>query len=130
MSLADKLKAGFKNLGHAIAVGAKYLESAVVETVKVAQKVESLEPAAEAVIREIAGERAASFTDLAFHVFGDFVEALTTVNDDALQAIGERGLVVKTDVQVAKDVKAAADYIKKVLAAHGTPAPASPSLAA
>lgn len=129
MSLGDKLKAGFKNLGHAIAVGAKYLESVVVETVKVAQKVESLEPVAEAVIREVVGERAGNVTNIAFHVLGDFAEALTTVNDDALQLIAERGIVIKTDLQTAKDAKAAIDYIKKVLAAHGTPAPASPAQA-
>lgn len=122
-SLGDKLKAGFKNLGHAIAVGAKYLEEAVIETVKVAQKVQSLEPAAEAVIREVVGDKAANASNLAFHILGDFAEALTTVNDDAIQAIAERGIVIKTDVQVAKDAKAAIDYIKKILAAHGTPAP-------
>lgn len=119
MSLASV----FKSFGHAIASGAKYFEQGIVDAVKVAQKVETLEPQAVAVIAAVAGPQVASISDTAFRILGDFATALKNANDDTLQAIAEKGLLVKTDVTAIQDVKGLYQTIEKMLAARGTPAP-------
>lgn len=133
MSATSTFKNAFKNFGHAIASGAKYLQTAVLDVVKVATKVETAAPEVEAVIGAIAGPQAEAFTDLGFHLLGDFANALQTVDNDALQAVSEKGLVVTTDLATIQAVKAAAAVIQNVINATGTaipaptPAPAVPA---
>ena len=126
MTFTSTFKNTFKNFGHAIASGAKYLETAVVDVVKVSAKAETLAPEAEAVIGAVAGPQAAAFTDLGFHLLGDFATSLENINDEALQAVAEKGLVVNTDLATIQAVKQAVAVIKNVLHASGSPIPSVP----
>jgi hypothetical protein len=114
----------FKNLGHAIATGAKYFEMLVVDAVKVSAKAQVLEPEAIAVVTAVAGPQAAQLADLGFHALGDIAAALEPLNEDTMADVAAKGLNVQMDLQTMKDVKALVAVIQKLLNAKGTPAPA------
>lgn len=123
MSLKDKLAGGFKNVGHMIAVGAKYFEKGVELFVVGAAKVQVAEPEVDLIVGALAGPQAAAIADLSFHALGDIAAALEHVNDDAIQAVAEKGLVINTDAQTLQDIKKLAAVIKGLFKAQGAAIP-------
>lgn len=113
----------FKNVGHAIATGAKYFAAFCQDAVVVSQKAEALKPEAEMLIGAIAGPQAEAVADLGFHLLGDVAQQLEGLGADQLAAVSSNGLNLKLDQTVVDDVKKFATMIKAVLAAKGTPAP-------
>lgn len=109
----------FKNFGHAIASGAKYFEKAAVQAISVTSKIEKVEPIAEGIIGVLAGPGALKISDLAFHILGDVATSLQNINQDGLQVVAEKGLMINTDLATLQDVKTAIDTIKNLLAAQG-----------
>jgi len=123
------LKTKFVSFAHAIAAGAKYFETGVLDGIKFANKAQAVSPEVEAVIGAVAGPQAAQISDLAFHALGSLAEAAQTVNTDAVGDVAAKGLNVQLDIQTINDIKSAAATIQTVLKLRGTPAPApSPSL--
>lgn len=118
------LVSSFKNVGHAIASGAKYFEHLVVDALKVASKVQQFEPQIDAVVGALAGPQAEAISSLSFHALGAVYQALDSANDSAVAAVAQNGVNVQLDAQAIQDIKKFGDLIKQLLAAKGTPAPA------
>jgi hypothetical protein len=128
MSLFSSLQTGFKNVGHYLATGAKYLAVGIKDVVLVANKSQAVQPELEFLIGALAGPQAAAATDLAFHAFGAVAAALAPVADDATAlaqaqtTLSQAG--IQLDLQTLRDIKAAASQIEQILKALGAKKPA------
>lgn len=115
----------FKNFGHAIATGAKYIAIGVTDIVKIANKAQAIAPEVELLVGALAGPVGTKATDLAFHLLGDVANALETVGGDAAAVAATNGLNVKLDLQTINDLKALIPALKGILAAVGAQVPAA-----
>jgi hypothetical protein len=123
MSLAETLKAGFKNFGHAIAVAAKYTVVGLKDAITFANKAEQIAPEAEQLIGALAGPQAEAFADLAFHALGDIAQAIEKLPAELDAATAAQGLNLSLDEQFIQDVRAALPALKKIISALGAEIP-------
>jgi hypothetical protein len=117
----------FKNLGHAIASGAKNFEKYAQEALGFLHVIQGAQPAVELVVKAVAPQ-AAKFGDLAFHILGDVVHAVEKVEaagSSAVAAAQSSGLNLQLDQATVAAVKEAAEAIKAVLQARGAAIPAA-----
>ncbi|SRR5579871_3412603 len=109
----------FKNLGHYLAVGFKYVSTGVGDVVKFANKAQPLEPEVDLLAQALAGPVGAQISDLAFHSLGSLAAALEPVGTDAGSLASAQSQLstagISLDVQTLADIKNAAATIKSVL---------------
>ena len=125
MSFADTLKGGFKNVGHYIATGAKYVAIGLEDVIKVANKAQKVEPEVLALVGALAGPQASGIADIAFHVLGDVAAAIQKLPADVTAVGGAQGVNLSLDTQLVNDIKQAVKVIEAVLAATGAKKPAA-----
>lgn len=111
----------FKNLGHAIASGAKHFEDYAKNAVAFLAKVKGAEPAVELILKAVAPQ-ATEYADLAFHALGDIVAAIEKAEAAGVQvgsAATANGLNVQMDLDTINAIKAAGAAIKSVVSSIG-----------
>lgn len=126
MSFASTLSSGFKNFGHAIATGAKYLAIGVKDVVLAANKAQSVQPEVDLLVGALAGPLGVKISDTAFHLLGDVATALSvsTVGTDAAAVSTSTGVNLTLDATLAADIKALIPVITAILKSVGATVPA------
>jgi hypothetical protein len=111
----------FKNLGHAIASGAKHFEDYAKNAIAFLEKVQGAEPAVALVLQAVA-PKASEYSDLAFHILGDVVTAIEKAEVAGVQldsAAAANGLNVQMDLATIGAIKDAGATIKSVISSIG-----------
>lgn len=131
MSFSSAISGGFKNFGHAIATGAKYIAIGLKDVVLVANKAQAVAPEVDLLVGALAGPIGAKASDIAFHLLGDVANALSSspVGSDAAAVAGSSGLNLQLDAALVADIKALVPVLTAIIKATGgtvpTPAPAA-----
>lgn len=114
----------FKNFGHAIATGAKYVATGIKDVILVANKAQAVAPEVELLAGALAGPIGSKAADLAFHVLGDVATALEKTGDDATQISTGSGLNIQLDTAIVNDIKALIPVLKGIITSVGGEIPA------
>lgn len=95
----------FKNFGHAIATGAKYVAIGIKDVIMVANKSQAIAPEVEALAGALAGPLGVKVSDMAFHVLGDVAAALQKLGDDTTTLSTSTNLNLVLDTAIVNDIK-------------------------
>lgn len=113
-------KTVFKNFGHAIAIGAKYIAIGVKDVVLVANKAQAVAPEVELLVGALAGPIGVKATDIAFHLLGDVANALAKTGADAgAVADDATGINLQLDTALVNDIKALVPVLAAIIKATG-----------
>lgn len=119
---------GFKNVGHFLATGFKYVAIGIKDVVLFANKAQAVAPEVDMLVGALAGPAAVRISDLGFHALGSLAAALEPVGNDATSISTAQSQFnaagIQLDTQAILDIKAAALQIKAIYAALGVQKPA------
>ena len=127
MSFASAIGKGFKNFGHAIATGAKYIAIGTSDVAKAAAKVQVLTPELELLAGALGGPLGAKIVDIGANLIGHVAEATKKTGDDAVAVGSTTGFNLVLDAQLINDIKALVPTLEAIVKSGGgiVPAPES-----